>query len=65
MSEETKSVNYQPAILVRSIQTLNENERGAIREALAEYICNHPGKSSYVQKIILDEMLEVLMWAKP
>jgi hypothetical protein len=48
---------------ITKITALNNFERGSIRKALEEYIANHPGKASFAQKIILDEMLDVMMWA--
>lgn len=55
---------------VRSIRPLNQNEKDAIRDALEHYIALYPRKKTgndltWSQRIILEDMLDGLMWAEP
>ena len=52
-------------IKVTTINVLNTTEREAIRVALDEYISRHGDKKAWSQKVVLEDMLDGLLWSKP
>lgn len=49
---------------LQEIRSLNEHEKNGLREALEHYIAAVGEKRAWVQKILLAEMLDDLMWRK-
>ena len=49
--------------LPNSIKPLTLGERTAIKQALEFYVRSHSDRESWAQNIVLNEMLDSLMWA--